>query len=975
MEDDLPIPDSAFEELLVNYEKELVTDEYLLSYLEDVELDGSTSQDVSITKLQDIAPTDVCKSTSAATPPNPVNPAIITNKTSSSSCNLTRSSVIVQAGNTNKPKPQNKPPTKILQIQNNQNILTNANPAGSNVHTLVSTDKGPVLATGIPITFLTDSSGLNYSLRTAAVQPTLNTNPIHISISPPNAGVGGSKPVRKVGHNVIEKRYRSSINEKIVELKNIVAGEEAKLNKSAILRKAIEYINYLTAQNEKLRQENSTLRNKMGLRSNSDASENGLGLIVDGGGRKVRSSHSTYPGSISPYSDNVYSPSKSLENSDSCNEELNLSPEPYDNLSVSPMDHSTVLMDKSRVLLCAVLFSVVVMNPLGGLLQEKDTLYNTISPAAGRTILESDTGGSYGEVIRLFSTSFFLTLFNIFILLAGLCKILQPLEVSATAKKSSNYWRMERQAEKEIELGNAPASLKCLRSAAHALGQPIPDSWVDSVSTLLWQILLLIFNKIGLVQLVRRLHSNRTAPARDRETNGQIAKTFHLYNQVHLCGGNRVGIRGLALPLAAVNAAQQSNLRGAELAEMYVMLVIAIKMYSRHVPSFILRYILGLARSLSACNKVHPGLKWILDTEGTAFILTQPLDLKVDGGQGLTSAPPLLRPISILINKFRNKSLNRALNIILCPSQESSLDQVAGILDSVARSNVRTNSLISDRDDIVVDWWISLLRSVAYWNSNQMEEAATLYTKIDNLPTLYQDSEDPVYVSLLAAHTTLRTILGGDMKEGFTMCDHTTQFIEDAVGFYLKRGEEEEEEERTQAAELQNLLVLALDWVFQARTSLWQSNASPKQLSRETGRADLQGLQRDLRSMRKLADQAPWLHDRLCLHEGVLRLVAEAAPGRTQHLLQYTGNRSTSRPGLVCIGGRGENQGYLGEWEHALALLMACQHLPLQLLASPGERTGMLTEAGRTLAKLGDARRCDEVTRLIRTLSSTTNCI
>ena len=46
-----------------------------------------------------------------------------------------------------------------------------------------------------------------------------------------------SKVVRKPAHNAIEKRYRSSINDKIVELKNIVAGEDSKLNKSLILRK------------------------------------------------------------------------------------------------------------------------------------------------------------------------------------------------------------------------------------------------------------------------------------------------------------------------------------------------------------------------------------------------------------------------------------------------------------------------------------------------------------------------------------------------------------------------------------------------------------------------------------------------------------------------------------------------------------------------------------------------------------------
>ena len=40
--------------------------------------------------------------------------------------------------------------------------------------------------------------------------------------------------------------YSTSFSYRIVELKNIVAGEQAKLNKSAILRKAIEYIKYLS---------------------------------------------------------------------------------------------------------------------------------------------------------------------------------------------------------------------------------------------------------------------------------------------------------------------------------------------------------------------------------------------------------------------------------------------------------------------------------------------------------------------------------------------------------------------------------------------------------------------------------------------------------------------------------------------------------------------------------------------------------
>lgn len=52
------------------------------------------------------------------------------------------------------------------------------------------------------------------------------------------------KEVKRSAHNAIERRYRTSINDKIIELKNMVVGLDAKLNKSAILRKTIDYIRY-----------------------------------------------------------------------------------------------------------------------------------------------------------------------------------------------------------------------------------------------------------------------------------------------------------------------------------------------------------------------------------------------------------------------------------------------------------------------------------------------------------------------------------------------------------------------------------------------------------------------------------------------------------------------------------------------------------------------------------------------------------
>ena len=62
-----------------------------------------------------------------------------------------------------------------------------------------------------------------------------------------------------------------------------------------------------------------------------------------------------------------------------------------------------------------------------------------------------------------------------------------------------------------------------------------------------------------------------------------------------------------------------------------------------------------------------------------------------------------------------------------------------------------------------------------------------------------------------------------------------------------------------------------------------------------------------------------------------------------------------------------------GEREHANALFMACKHLPPQLLSTPGEKAGMLTEAARTLEKIGDKRGLEQCYKLMKNLGNSAN--
>ncbi|GFG01746.1 sterol regulatory element-binding protein 1 [Aspergillus udagawae] len=88
-------------------------------------------------------------------------------------------------------------------------------------------------------------------------------------------------PSKKRAHNVIEKRYRANLNEKIAELRDSVpslrasykqangnSGDDdddgitsaSKLNKASILSKATEYIRHLEIRNKRLEEENTALK-------------------------------------------------------------------------------------------------------------------------------------------------------------------------------------------------------------------------------------------------------------------------------------------------------------------------------------------------------------------------------------------------------------------------------------------------------------------------------------------------------------------------------------------------------------------------------------------------------------------------------------------------------------------------------------------------------------------------------------------
>jgi len=1033
----------SLEDLITGYEGEFVTEDTLLTALEDVEklgdidmdllsnVDYSSQSEEFLTQSHDFLASDFdpgvgdfsqsqpvefsvqftdnhghglatvqqlpqnmqippTTPTLPTTPQGQVRTSVIVGRSSPSSQNVSvegtspsppllcgRSPPVQKIHSPSQPTP---PPAKLVSkpmILKSKSLLAPQvfyanNTSGQSIHTLVNTSKGPVLTPGIPFTVLSDPNSLKVNTLVGGESEGVRLAPLKVrqhqhQITADRLPVGYVAPedrpmkgVRKSGHNAIEKRYRSSINDRIVELKNIVAGDDAKMNKSAILRKTIEYIRYLQGQNVKLKTENIQLKTKMGLKIEHTGSARNENLTPLG----------VNTGSLSPpYSNPSHSPCRqSVDNSDSGPEEFSsLSPDSVEHYSTGSPVHlmdtlnTSGMMDKSRLALCMVMFTMVFLNPLSPLFHDTENLYRT-EASMGRTILETEPSMSFSQLIKISSSSLLLSMFNVLFILAGLVRIFVYGEPSLVKGEAwSKYWTHRKQADRDLAAGKGKEAAQHLVKAARCLGRPPPESFIDCLSSLFWQLFYIVLDKMKLPKLVRVLMNAEKSEG--RELCWEAAETYHRLHQVELCTPGNGNIRGLSLALTSLNLARNSLARPKVHAEIYLLLAARLRLSWPKLPRYFQRKALETAASIASQSDVGSELSWLLSKEGRTFFLSDPwtlYDLKPGPGCGLTSSPPTLSPVAQISRYFRDSMLQSALDTVICPTAESQLSAVLPTLASVSRSNSLCGSLTGDRHDLVADWWTSLLSCAANWALNRMEESEQSYTDIDNLPTSYQECEDPSYVALLAVQTTHRAVLAGDYDTSPTLCDHASEFLEEAVRYFIQNGD-------TDDAAVKNLLILALDWQLASRTILWENSELGN--SSKCSEPTLQGFQQDLHSLRRLAEIVPWLQNRLYLHEATIRLMAGASPGKTQQLLDRSAVTKAGRRGLVC--GK-ERDVYSGEREHAIALVMACRHLPTQLLTSPGERSGMLTQAARMLDKLGDKRRLEECNTLMKKMS--TNC-
>ncbi|XP_069066173.1 sterol regulatory element-binding protein 1 isoform X1 [Pleurodeles waltl] len=806
------------------------------------------------------------------------------------------------------------------------------------------------------------------------------------------------KGEKRTAHNAIEKRYRCSINDKIVELKDLVVGTEAKLNKSSILKKAIDYIRFLQQNNQKLKQENMAL--KMAAQKNKSLKD-----LVASGGSGVDPAEGIKPEMmdvLTPPPSDIGSPSNGSSVSQCSSDSEPESPF-FEDAKVGvkqevPSPTSLGMLDRSRMALCAFVFLCLSFNPLSFLFGSITSLGSAQSAdyhGASRSMLGMDTTAESSGWSDWLLSSLLLWLINIVVILGVFARLFvygEPV-TRLHSEPSVLFWRHRKQADFDLARGDFAQASQNLWTALRALGRPLPTSNLDLSCSLMWNLIRHVLQRlwVGRWMAARAGGFRRDQELKDdvRKSSRDAALVYHKLHQLHMTG-KHVGrdLSAINMALSAVNLAECAGdtITVATLAEIYVAAALRIKTSLHRRFHFLARFFLSSARQvcLSQSGTIPPAMQWLCHPLGHRFF--------VDGDWAVKSAPRdsiystagnLVDPLAQVTQAFREHLLEKALYCVAKPEQTKPLAEgegefsdaleylqlLNGFSDAAGTTNhsfsISSSMACVTGTDPIAKWWASIIIVAINWFQGDDEAAERLYPLVEYMPKTLYATENPLPKAALYTFKALRTMLGKqDSSQGsLAQCDKASVYLRDSLNMTS-----------TACSGIDKAVqLLFCDLLLVTRTNVWQQQMSTAGMAGQqmscvfqASPLELRGFQQDLSSLRRLAQSARSAMRRVFLHEATARLMAGASPTRTHQLLDRSLRRRVGQSSKEA----GEMENHPTLREHAEALLLACRYLPPTFLSAPGQRVGMLAEAARTLEKLGDKRSLYDCQQMIIKLGS-----
>ncbi|XP_069005592.1 sterol regulatory element-binding protein 2 isoform X2 [Embiotoca jacksoni] len=792
---------------------------------------------------------------------------------------------------------------------------------------------------------------------------------------------------RRTTHNIIEKRYRSSINDKIVELRDLVMGNDAKvrdfkMHKSGVLRKAIDYIKYLQQVNHKLRQENLALKmanqkNKTVTLSEDVELKQEIVMMSP----PASDSGSGSPPQFSPYCVDSEPGSPLMD---------------HDQVKSEPDSPSSVgVMDRSRLLLCALTFFCLSLNPLPSLLGSEASGGPGMSAGHGpsRTLVwfPSHTQ-DFASWLRCLLPWVMVWVLSGVGAVWGCVRVLYLWEPVTLlhSPKSVSFWRHRKQADLNLNRGDYTAAMASLETCLSVLTRALPSTGLDLVCSLSWNVIRYCLHRptpLGwLVHQVGGKHEGDEARTSARDA----ALVYHRLSQLQLTGKlpQRSSLWALSVSLSAVNLSEsaQGKMPSAQLAQIYVTAATALRTVLGHHLSCLPGYLLGCAESVASQSETRPipdCLRWLFTPLGRQFFLSCDWSVKSESSDGVYTSPrDPADPIAQLHRCFCRKLLERAVHTLIQPqsdSEEGKRKNDSGEFSSALEFLQLLNSCTEDSasspppfstppnhttipvGDPVSRWWALVLKAAVHWLQGDDVAVRSLLTEAERMPRALHILDHPLPKAVLllckAVQMSLSPLKGEGAAACLSHCDRASSYLRSSIsvplaqsGNWLNKGVE----------------LLICDLLLTLRTSLWQRGSSSNGEPGLAPGSQLAGFQRDLSALRKLTQCYRQAQHKVFLHETTVRLMAGASPTRTHQLLEHKLRRRTHSSYTA------EGECVLGERERAHAILLACRHLPMPLLTPPGHRARLLAEAKRTLERVGDRRSLQDCQQILLRLSGGT---
>ncbi|NWS11002.1 SRBP1 protein, partial [Pachyramphus minor] len=798
-----------------------------------------------------------------------------------------------------------------------------------------------------------------------------------------------SRGEKRTAHNAIEKRYRSSINDKIVELKDLVVGTEAKVGAGGVVGQGRVKLRALSCSLRLLVTQFGffgAILGCIGLHPMFCTPQSALCPLP------IHQNPFPFPIShaCAPSPPHGYIRIHALGLTATLPTQVKQEHPP-------PSPSSQGMLDRSRMALCTFVFLCLSFNPLASLLRGSSSPGPLGSPdTAGpsRSIMaESGTVEEpWGWSQWLWPTLAFWAL-NTALVLGAVVRLFvcgEPV-TRPHSEPSILFWRHRRQADLDLDRGDFAQGAQHLRTALGALGRPLPASHGDLACSLLWTLLRHLLQRLWvgrwLAARAGGLRPDPPPPAHVRQSARDAAMAYHRLHQLHLAGKQAGGhLLAINLALSAVNLAECAGdaISVAALAEIYVAAALRIKASLHRCFHFLARPFLCSARrvALSHGGAVPPAMQWLCHPLGHRFFVDGDWAVKgVPRETIYSSAGNPVDPLAQVTQLFREHLLEKALCSVAIPEPGRPTAQGEGrfsdaleylqLLNGCSDASGTpgpTPSITSGLaavtgTDPVSKWWASFIGIVIHWLQGDEEGAERLYPLVETMPRALQSSEKPLPRAALHSFRAVRALLSKQDGSQATLshCEKASSCLRES----LELGSP------PKGTIDKAVQLLLCDLLLVTRTNLWQQQMGASQQRSclyQASALELRGFQQDLSSLRRLAQTLRPAMRRVFLHEATARLMARASPTRTHQLL----DRSLRRRGVQGSKTAGEPESHPTPREHAEALLLACCYLPPSFLAGPGQRVGMLAEAARTLEKLGDRRTLHDCQQMIIKLGSGT---